>query len=43
MKIFAAFGGWALDEGFSQAADTGDMKDLAQDFVDVVNKPGFEL
>jgi hypothetical protein len=34
MKVFAAFGGWGLDSGFSEEAATGDMSALAQRFVD---------
>jgi hypothetical protein len=33
MKVFAAFGGWGLDSGFSEEAATGDMSVLAQRFV----------
>jgi hypothetical protein len=33
MKVLAAFGGWNLDAGFSEAADSKDMSDLAQKIV----------
>jgi len=33
MKVLAAFGGWNLDPGFSEAADTGDMSSLAARIV----------
>ena len=33
MKVLAAFGGWNLDAGFSEAADRGDMSSLAAKIV----------
>lgn len=34
LKVLAAFGGWALDVGFSKAAASGSMETLAQQIVD---------
>jgi GH18 family chitinase len=33
MKVLAAFGGWNLDAGFSEAADSRDMSSLATKIV----------
>ena len=38
MKVLAAFGGWNLDPGFSEAADSGDMSSLAAKIVDFREK-----
>jgi GH18 family chitinase len=37
MKVLAAFGGWNLDVGFSEAADSGDMSSLATKMVQFRN------
>jgi GH18 family chitinase len=37
MKVLAAFGGWNLDAGFSEAADSGDMSSLATKIVQFRN------
>jgi len=33
MKVLAAFGGWNLDAGFSEAADSGNMSTFAAKLV----------
>lgn len=33
LKVLAAFGGWNLNAGFSEAADSGDMSALALKIV----------